>query len=571
MKKLMHTLTFQLGTIIAGVLVVMLGISSIATYYTAYNKLYEAAGIEAYGCANITTGLIESSAIDQALTGNKVVMDQIGDLLNWTTEHKDIFESQYILKLDGTLLAVDQNLEARGFSPGDHFYIDKQAIDMLVEMKHPTYSEAFTYGGIKRLAGYAPIYKDHDPNKEIIAISAIDFDASIVSERTWDVVKDGILISIIPMLIASILTGFIISRRTKTISQLIEQAKQIADGNLAVVETTVNRQDEVSDLARNLNRMSANLRKIVSTMGATSHQLSNHANETTATINEMTNNVQIVANSIEDVTYEISIGKHHTENASAVLSSLADNIQSMKLKAGNTVDNSNVTMKMAADGEKRAQEISQDMELISKSSNEVRHTIENLVQSTTQIQQITKTISDIAGQTNLLALNASIEAARAGEHGKGFAVVADEVRKLAEQSNREVLQVEALVKDIMEKIQQVISSTNDSTQYIEKGSETVRITVQSLNAISSAVAETVNEITLISNLMTAETEKSNEVVQMIQQLASSMYTIENTMQNITLAAQETTASISEVEQGSIETTKMAHELEKYVSQFKIKE
>ena len=47
-----------------------------------------------------------------------------------------------------------------------------------------------------RLSGYAPIFKDHDSSKEIIAISVIDFDANIVKERTWDVVRNGILISI---------------------------------------------------------------------------------------------------------------------------------------------------------------------------------------------------------------------------------------------------------------------------------------------------------------------------------------------------------------------------------------
>lgn len=124
--NLRNSLTFQLGTIIAGILVVMLGITSIATYITAYNKLYDAAGVEAYGCANITTGLIGPADIEQALNGDRQAMERIGNDLNWTTNHKNIFQTQYILTLDGTLLALDKNLADKGFVPGDDFFYGRR-------------------------------------------------------------------------------------------------------------------------------------------------------------------------------------------------------------------------------------------------------------------------------------------------------------------------------------------------------------------------------------------------------------------------------------------------------------
>ncbi|MDP1392444.1 methyl-accepting chemotaxis protein [Lysinibacillus capsici] len=569
--KLRNSLTFQLGTIIAGILVVMLGITSFATYITAYNKLYDAAGVEAYGCANITTGLINPQQLDKAIQGDKAVQESIGNDLNWTTGHKDIFQTQYILSLDGTLLALDDHLAEKGYAPGDQFYLDKEAIDMLLTHKHPTYSQPYTYAGMDRLSGYAPIFKDHDSSKEIIAISVIDFDANIVKERTWDVVRNGILISIFPMLIASIITGFLIRRKVRPISVLIQQAKEIANGNLAVPETKINSKDEVADLANTLNRMTANLQNMIMTMRSTSNTLTNNADETASTLNDMSNTIQGVANNIEEVTSAVTAGMHHAENATDVLTSLAQDLQMIQSNANNSADNARQTMELATEGERLAKDISNDMALIHSGSGEVRQTVENLVTSATKIQTITTSIANIASQTNLLALNASIEAARAGEHGKGFAIVAEEVRKLAEQSNQEVLQVEQLIQDIMKHVQQVMSSTNDNTQYIEKGTETVRLTAQSLGNISTAVAATVEEMITISNAMTAENEKSTRIVQMIQQLTESIRDIEETMNMITVAAQQTTASIDEVAHGSNETNHMAHTLEQHVKAFKLKE
>lgn len=509
--------------------------------------------------------------LDRALNNDMAAKESISEQLNWTIDHKEIFETQYILDLNGNVIALDNNLKEKGINIGDEFHVDQKAISMLLEMGHPTFSEPYDYAGMERLSGYAPIYKDHDPSKEIIAINVIDFDADIVTERTWEVVSQGILISIIPMLVASMITGLLIYRKTKLISQLIEQAKRLADGNLSVSETTIKGKDEIADLSRTLNQTASNLQSIISTMRSTSNQLTTNATETASTLTEMNSAVQSVADHIEDVTGAMRDGMHNADNASNVLTSLADNLQSMKARADQTVVNSNETMKIAIEGEKRAQEISADMEKIRTGSQEVSNTIQHLVESATRIQTITEAISSIASQTNLLALNASIEAARAGEHGKGFAVVAEEVRKLAEQSNKEVTEVEKLVKDIMERIGNVMISSSENGKFIEKGTQTVQLTANALHNISNAVSETVHDIKNISNLLSSETEKSDTIVEMIHELTQSIHEIEDTLKGISAAAQETTASIHDISHRSVESTKMAEELEISVKMFRLKE
>src|SRR5690606_33326126 len=299
-------------------------------------------------------------------------------------------------------------------------------------------------------------------SKNIIAISAIDFDAKIVKDRTWDVVNKGILYSLVPMFLAALITAYLIRRKTKPISTLIHQAKEIANGNLTVEETIVTSNDEVGDLSQTLNQMMRNLQNMISTMRQTSHQLNDNANKTACSLNNMNEAVQVVTMNIDEVSVAVSEGTRHSENIATYLTTLAADLQQVKEKADRTVESSNKTMNIAVQGEMRANEIREDMERIRIGSEEAGNSIQQLVEEAKKIQTITSAISNIATQTNLLALNASIEAARAGEHGKGFAVVADEVRKLAEQSNEEVSKVDSLVKDIMEKIGDVMISSSEN-------------------------------------------------------------------------------------------------------------
>lgn len=564
-----NNLTVHLGMIIVGIIASMLLITSVATYNTAYNELYKAAGIEAYGCANITTGLIQPDDVKKILAGDTSAIESVGEQLNWTTAHKEIFETQYIIDLDGKLLAMDDNLREDGFKAGDQFYIDKEAVAMLVEMQHATYSEAYEFADLERLSGYAPIFEDHDPSKNIIAISVIDFDASIVSDRTWDVVSKGILSSLIPLILASLITLYLIRRKTKPLSALIAHAGEIAKGNLTVEDTNFTSKDEVGDLSKILNTLALNLREIIGTIQTTSVKLTNNVENNSISLNEMKDAVHQVSTNMSETAASVSDGTITAERSSEILQNLAQGLQISKDRADSTVINSKTTMDTAKEGLTRASEISHDMDKIKTASIETSETIGRLNEATKQIQQITGSISAIAAQTNLLALNASIEAARAGEHGKGFAVVAEEVRKLAEQSNNEVDQVETIIKDITESIKLVVESTEESTKLIETGSSTVLQTSQSLSDISTAVAITVEEISMISELTTIEADNSKQVVELITQLTESIREIEQVTTSISAATEETTASIDEIALRSNETNDIAHQLNQIVNKFKL--
>jgi methyl-accepting chemotaxis protein len=107
-----------------------------------------------------------------------------------------------------------------------------------------------------------------------------------------------------------------------------------------------------------------------------------------------------------------------------------------------------------------------------------------------KVEEIVRTIEEIADQTNLLALNAAIEAARAGDHGRGFAVVADEVRKLAERSSHATREIAAILTAIRGETMNAAEAMRTSDESMENGLAVADRAAAALQDVERAIATT---------------------------------------------------------------------------------
>lgn len=174
--------------------------------------------------------------------------------------------------------------------------------------------------------------------------------------------------------------------------------------------------------------------------------------------------------------------------------------------------------------------------------------IEKLNNRIKDISSFVEAIENIANQTNLLALNAAIEAARAGETGKGFAVVADEVRKLAVESKQSTIEINTLVKDIIEESGYAIKSMNIMKDITKHQTNAVNQTFDAFNEI-------VGSISSIG-------EKINEVNSSMAQMLDGKDKVVNAIGNISSINEETAASSQQVAANTQDQLKIVNDMKK---------
>lgn len=174
----------------------------------------------------------------------------------------------------------------------------------------------------------------------------------------------------------------------------------------------------------------------------------------------------------------------------------------------------------ASKGEEALQEIAQVIDKNAKVIEEQVLAVHQLGGNINKIGDFMQLIQQVSSQTHLLSLNASIEAARAGEHGRGFSVVAQEVKKLAESSSTAANEVAQLVENIYRQSSLVTSQMEISKKVANQGVQAIHRVENSLQEISLATQETDGYIELITESAQHISACSEQVVAMIQVLAS---------------------------------------------------
>jgi len=414
-----------------------------------------------------------------------------------------------------------------------------------------------------------PIYK----NGTQVGALDIGIPETGITEVIYKIVEIQTILSVIFFLVISLLLAGVFHRMFVPLNDMVQIINKIGqldlkkDGRL---DRLVGNTDEIGEIARSLSSMQASVAALVKEIINNSQSLSSSSTMLSSTVKHLSDKVVVITDSVQDISSQMQEASAATEEITASIEEVEANINVLSQKAANGSDNAVDFKERAQNAQKNSrQAIDESMQILAEKKADVEKAIATgrVVEN---IKVMADTIAGISAQTNLLALNAAIEAARAGEQGRGFAVVAEEVRKLAEQSAKSVLNIQETIDQVQvafksstdtgsgmldfidQDVQKNFAAYGDTGRHYAEDAEFVSRMSEEIASMSEDVNHTVSEVSKAIQVMTGNTQKSNEHTK----------TISDNMD-------ETTAVLKNVADTAGEQAHLAANLNDMVRKFKV--
>jgi methyl-accepting chemotaxis protein len=422
---------------------------------------------------------------------------------------------------------------------------------------------------------YEAILTVGDIDKKLSELSALHHKELEAIEQRGAMLYSAVLISLsistlIAVLLAVLSSRYLMRTIQRPIVSLSNSFKQMATGDLSIDPVIIKTKDEIGQLGDNFNRMLANLNELVAELSENVDILASTSGQFSASADESARASEQITSSVIGVSEGAAIQLEGARSSSTIVDDIADRLNETVVSIQHVSEMAVAATELTEVGKERMTATVGKMEDIQQSTEHTASVVESLHAKSSEIGKIVSIITNIAGQTNLLALNASIEAARAGEHGKGFAVVASEVGHLALESGNAASDIRKLIEEIQFEVSGAIKAMATSKVFVNEGLERMHQTGEGFQEIARRVNEVSKQAVDISNISEAINASTQQVKQLVDEVADLSKQSDENAQDIVAAAEEQSATMQEIAASSTVLSTMADTLQQLVSKFKVK-
>ena len=409
---------------------------------------------------------------------------------------------------------------------------------------------------------------------------AFDTISQHIEEETQTIIQDaeGVIASEkqklimylgIALLIAIIVTVVLTRGISKPLKELQKEADRVSKGDLTLAFSASNGKDEIGELSRSFAQMSLNLKTLISSVKEASQKATQSSEILMETAKQSSGASEDLSKTIQEIAETADNQAQNTTEGTQKVTEMAVTIEDVSKSTASLKKSTENADRLREKGVEVVENLFEKTETINQVTSEVSKIIQETDANTEKINKASTVIQSISEQTGLLALNAAIESARAGEAGKGFAVVADEIRKLAVQASSSTKEIEDIVKVLKEKSNVAVRDMKNLEGTISDQGDAVNATKGIFSDLSNAIDSTKDETHGVESYVDIMLGKKDEIVDVINQLASIAEENAASTEEASAATEQQTASMQEIQSASEQLTNLSYELMEVVGEFKV--
>lgn len=501
-----------------------------------------------------------SSELDHGLKADDPKLHDISNILSQLTKNTRVSNAYLMDKEIKT--AADGSHVSRLIALNNEVLEAKIAENLGEYASYPTFEAAVNRLKANGTFARTDVYDDGGTNYvstltyvknekgDVLGIFVTDFDYSqIESTLHQNLIRLGLIGYGISLLVIAAV-AFALYLQLRPVRKLAHFAAQVAAGDLSD-KLDVTRKDELGRLQESFNHMVDNLNRTVAELQTSVSLVTGSSRLLTEKSQEGFNETGKISSAMQELTEITSSHLQGSIETGLAINEIAEGVSRIADSSMVAAESSAQSYKLAQQGVGAVDSAVQYMTKVESNASQLESLVEHQNDKLTQVQGISRAISEVADATNLLSLNASIEAARAGDSGRGFAVVAGEIRTLATKVGVLSKEINEIVVEVFNDAANVAGVAKEGAAVAASGTLAVHRASDLFAQISAGVQGVVSQIEEVSaaaEQMSANAEQISSYADSNQQ---SSRALADASQQIMVSVERNTNVIKDISDSSV--------------------